>query len=106
MCKPEMVSSCSQPPLLSHMVLAIYDAERDKAWLQAGLSALETEYKYWTSAPKQLRVRSAWQQQQGAVHQLARYYADTVQPRPEGYRLVHCVMAAVGYQPAHITPEP
>ena len=89
------------------MVSAIYDAERDRAWLQTAFPALETEYGYWTSAPKQVCVRAAWQQR-GATHKLARYYADTDQPRPEGFRSVHCVTAFAGQQPAqilHITPE-
>ena len=87
---------CSQPPLLSHMVSAIFEAERDRAWLHAAFPALEREYRYWTSAPKQLRVRAAWQGQ-GAVHQLARYYADTEEPRPEGYRSVQGVKAVLGH---------
>ena len=88
---------CSQPPLLSHMVLAIYEAERDRAWLQAAFAALETEYRYWTSAPKQVGVRGAWQQR-GAIHKLARYYADTEQPRPEGFRSVCSAMASAEQQ--------
>lgn len=84
------------------MVLAIFEAERDRAWLQAAFPALETEYTYWTSAPKQLCVRAAWQDK-GAVHQLARYYADTEEPRPEGYRSVHVPMAVLGHCPAQDT---
>lgn len=82
------------------MVLAIFQAERDRAWLQFAFPALETEYRYWTSAPKQLCVRAAGQHQ-GAVHHLARYYADTEEPRPEGYRSVHGVIAVLGLWHAH-----
>ena len=78
---------CSQPPLLSHMVAAVYDNTEDTAFLQSAFSALELEHRYWTSAPKQLRVTDA-RQQVPAVHSLARYYANTTEPRPEGYRSV------------------
>jgi neutral trehalase len=67
------------------MVAAIYEAEHDIAWLQAAFPPLEMEHKYWTSAPKQLRVRAA-ADPAAAVHQLSRYYAATELPRPEGYR--------------------
>ena len=78
---------CSQPPLLSHMVAAVHDNMGDMAFLQYAFSALEMEHKYWTSPPKQLMVTDAWQRAP-AVHSLARYYAETTEPRPEGYRSV------------------
>ena len=78
---------CSQPPLLSHMVAAVYDGTGDMAFLQHAFPALELEHKYWTSPPKQLSVTDA-QQRVPAVHSLARYYAETTEPRPEGYRSV------------------
>ncbi|CAK0785239.1 hypothetical protein CVIRNUC_008445 [Coccomyxa viridis] len=75
----------SQPPLLSHMVAAVYDNTGDMAFLQSAFSALQLEHKYWTSPPKRLRVTDA-RQRTPAVHSLARYYAETTEPRPEGYR--------------------
>jgi len=87
LCDLPLCLACSQPPLLSHMIAAIYDAEGGTAWLQAALPALEIEHIYWTSASKQLHVRAAWQEQ-GEVSHLSRYYADTETPRPEGYRSV------------------
>src|SRR5579863_3932117 len=41
----------SQPPLLSEMVLAIYRATSDRAWLAEARQALETTYAHWTSPP-------------------------------------------------------
>jgi len=41
----------SQPPFLSHMVLAVYDKTGDRAWLQAALPAMLKDYEFWTSGP-------------------------------------------------------
>ena len=72
----------SQPPLLSMMVGAVYEATQDQGFLAEAFAALETEHSYWTRPPKAVRVAAA----DGSVHSLARYYADTVSPRPESYR--------------------
>lgn len=86
---------CSQPPLLSHMVAAVYDNTGDMAFLQSAFSALQLEHKYWTSPPKRLRVTDA-RQRTPAVHSLARYYAETTEPRPEGYRSVGSIWVLPG----------
>jgi alpha,alpha-trehalase len=41
----------SQPPFLATMVLAVYRATGDRAWLAGTLGALETTYGYWTTPP-------------------------------------------------------
>ncbi len=43
--------SRSQPPFLSHMVLAVYEKTGDRAWLEAALPTIQKDYEYWTSAP-------------------------------------------------------
>ena len=73
---------CSQPPLLSMMVGAVYEATQDLGFLREAFSALETEYSYWTRPPKAIRIAAL----DGTVHSLARYCADTASPRPESYR--------------------
>src|SRR5579864_1626461 len=41
----------SQPPFLTQMLLAIYNRTHDHKWLEDSISAIETYYRYWTSAP-------------------------------------------------------
>ena len=46
----------SQPPFLTSMILAVYDAEKadghdDKAWLKKGYGYARTDYEQWTSPP-------------------------------------------------------
>jgi len=41
----------SQPPFLAGMVLAVYRATGDRAWLAGTLGALEATYLYWTTPP-------------------------------------------------------
>jgi alpha,alpha-trehalase len=46
----------SQPPFLTSMILAVYDAEKvagrdDKAWLERGYGYARTDYERWTSPP-------------------------------------------------------
>jgi alpha,alpha-trehalase len=89
----------SQPPLLSAMVRVLLESGNNssstttttsssssssskKRLLQRALPLLLSEHKYWTSAPKQVRV----QDKQGRVYNLSRYWADWYQPRPESYR--------------------
>lgn len=38
----------SQPPFMSSAVREIYEVERDKAWLESALSAIEKEYRFYT----------------------------------------------------------
>jgi len=40
----------SQPPFLTQMLLAIYNRTHDHKWFEDSISAIETYYRYWTSA--------------------------------------------------------
>lgn len=41
----------SQPPFLTEMILGVYRATNDKAWLAETIPAIEKYYRFWTSAP-------------------------------------------------------
>jgi alpha,alpha-trehalase len=41
----------SQPPLLTRMIRAVYDATHDRAWLAGTLPAIRAQYRYWTREP-------------------------------------------------------
>jgi alpha,alpha-trehalase len=41
----------SQPPLLAALVLAVYRATGDRAWLNAARPALEATWRHWTEPP-------------------------------------------------------
>jgi alpha,alpha-trehalase len=41
----------SQPPFLTMMVRAVFEATRDRAWLRSTLPALRAQYKFWVSPP-------------------------------------------------------
>ena len=41
----------SQPPLLTQMLLALFQRRPNVAWLESSLSAIEKYYEYWMSAP-------------------------------------------------------
>ncbi|CAM9624275.1 unnamed protein product [Chrysoparadoxa australica] len=69
----------SQPPLLSEMVCAIYEASLDDGFLAKALPLLETEYKWWMS-PEGSRVVMV------GKHQLNRYWSAARVPRPESFR--------------------
>jgi alpha,alpha-trehalase len=43
--------SRSQPPFLSAMVMAVYDAKPDKQWLTKAYSYILRDYQMWTSEP-------------------------------------------------------
>jgi len=43
--------SRSQPPFLAEMVLAVYRATGDRAWLAGARGALEATYAHWTAPP-------------------------------------------------------
>ncbi len=72
---------CSQPPLLSMMVSAVYEETMGVSFLKSAFEALEIEYAYWTRPPKAVRIIG----RDGRVHTLSRYYADTTLPRPEAH---------------------
>jgi alpha,alpha-trehalase len=46
----------SQPPLLTRMVLGVFERTRDLAWLRAARPAIERYYRYWTSEPHLIPV--------------------------------------------------
>jgi alpha,alpha-trehalase len=64
--------SRSQPPVLSLMVLAVFEQVQDQVWLQSVLPHLERYYYYWTVPP---HLNSATG--------LSRYYALGEGPAPE-----------------------
>ncbi|KAA6417621.1 MAG: putative trehalase-like, partial [Trebouxia sp. A1-2] len=70
----------SQPPMLSNMVLAVYEVTQDDDFLAYALPLLVSEHQYWTSPPKQVTVATA-----SGNYNLSRYYADWFAPRPESY---------------------
>jgi len=43
--------SRSQPPLLTGMILAVYNHTHDRQWLEDAVPAIETYYRYWTEEP-------------------------------------------------------
>ncbi|MBD1933781.1 MULTISPECIES: trehalase family glycosidase [Cyanophyceae] len=62
----------SQPPLLTPMILALYQHTQDKEWLQSVLSATESFYYYWTLPPHLNQATG-----------LSRYFALGEGPAPE-----------------------
>ncbi len=62
----------SQPPFLAGMVLAVYRATGDRAWLAGTLGALEATYAYWTRPPHLVPARG-----------LSRYFDSGEGPAPE-----------------------
>jgi alpha,alpha-trehalase len=71
----------SQPPLLSQMVKAVYEATSDQNLLMTALPLLIREHSYWTSGMKAVNVSAGNQ-----TYQLSRYYANWTLPRPESWR--------------------
>jgi alpha,alpha-trehalase len=41
----------SQPPFLTAMILGVFEATKDRDWLEGTLPAIERYYGYWTSPP-------------------------------------------------------
>lgn len=71
----------SQPPLLTDMVLAVYEAAPNKTWLEESLPALEQEYNFWMDPAR------------GHVYTLGEdsgrlnvYRSSASTPRPESYK--------------------
>jgi len=62
----------SQPPLLSGMILAVYRATRDRAWLAGARDALVATYEHWTTPPHLIPSLG-----------LSRYYDHGEGPAPE-----------------------
>jgi alpha,alpha-trehalase len=62
----------SQPPFLTPMILGVYRATHDRAWLERVLPAIESYYQYWTTGPHLV-----------AETGLSRYYDSGAGPAPE-----------------------
>lgn len=62
----------SHPPFLSRLVLAVYEASGDPAWLRAALPLLEQYHAYWMTPPHYI-----------AAAGLSRYHALGEGPAPE-----------------------
>ncbi|KAL7100380.1 hypothetical protein ACP275_09G142400 [Erythranthe tilingii] len=69
----------SQPPLLSSMVVDIYNETGDKDLVVISLPALLKEHKFWNSGKHKVIIQDG----EGLNHSLSRYYAMWNQPRPE-----------------------
>lgn len=62
----------SQPPLISEAIIAIYNYERDKKFLETALPQLEKFHAYWTTEPRLIKSIG-----------LSRYYAESDKPLPD-----------------------
>ncbi|CAL5001319.1 unnamed protein product [Urochloa decumbens] len=69
----------SQPPLLSSMVLEVYEATGDVKFVREALPPLLKEHSFWTSEIHSVAIRD----NHGHVHNLSRYQAKWNKPRPE-----------------------
>ncbi|OQR89487.1 trehalase [Achlya hypogyna] len=75
----------SQPPLLSDMVRAIFEATKDEAYLAQALPLLDKEYAFWmTQGAATHRVEV--QAKDGKTYSLNRYFSAGTSPRPESFR--------------------
>ena len=41
----------SQPPFLTRMILGVFEATKDKEWLRSTVPAIDSYYRFWTTAP-------------------------------------------------------
>jgi alpha,alpha-trehalase len=62
----------SQPPFLTRMILGVYDATRDRRWLQSTLPSIDRYYAFWTSPPHLVEANG-----------LSRYFDAGEGPAPE-----------------------
>ncbi|XP_073285554.1 trehalase-like isoform X1 [Primulina huaijiensis] len=69
----------SQPPLLSSMVMDVYNRTRDYKLVLKSLPALLKEHEFWNSGMHKVMIQDA----EGSSHTLCRYYAMWDKPRPE-----------------------
>ncbi|GLI69768.1 hypothetical protein VaNZ11_014451, partial [Volvox africanus] len=99
----------SQPPLLSAMVLAVWNASNDDSLLVDALPQLVKQHRYWNTGNKAVRVRAgrpgkkedderdgcdgiaggsvkALYEGASEVFTFSRYYAELNEPRPESFR--------------------
>lgn len=72
-------SNRSQPPLLSSMVLDIYNRTHDLDFVKRALPALLKEHQFWNSEIHKVTI----QDDKGHNHTLSRYFAMWNKPRPE-----------------------
>jgi alpha,alpha-trehalase len=61
----------SQPPVLTRMILALFEQTQDRGWLKGTLPAIERYYHYWTVPPRSTEIG------------LSRFYAIAQEPLPE-----------------------
>jgi alpha,alpha-trehalase len=72
----------SQPPFLTLMVQAVFEATGDTAWLTDAMPALEAEYAFYMSDARLVTVSAP----DGLSFRLNRYWASRdADPRPESY---------------------
>ena len=62
----------SQPPFLTQMILGVYRKTNDKKWLERTVPAIESYYRFWTTAPHLTKETG-----------LSRYYDFGEGPSPE-----------------------
>jgi alpha,alpha-trehalase len=62
----------SQPPLLTEMILGVYERTRDRRWLRSTLPSIERYYVFWTSPPHSVDANG-----------LSRYFDTGEGPAPE-----------------------
>ena len=62
----------SQPPFLTQMILGVYRKTNDKKWLESTVPAIESYYRFWTTAPHLTKETG-----------LSRYYDFGEGPSPE-----------------------
>lgn len=80
----------SQPPMLSSMLRAFYQATGDKDFIAEAVPLLEREYEYWMSEfnGKVVRLQKIDEKSnQPVTYTLNRYYSLENTPRPESYRI-------------------
>lgn len=75
------------------MVSFVFAARKDAVFLAEAFEALQTEYKYWTRPPKGVTLAGP----NGETIRLSRYYAETMQPRPESYRCTFRSIAPLAF---------
>ncbi|GLG99252.1 Trehalase, partial [Gryllus bimaculatus] len=73
-------SGRSQPPMVIPMVRSYIEATKDIDFLREHLDTLEQEFQFW------MKHRTVNVTVRGVTYRLARYYEDSMGPRPESYR--------------------
>lgn len=73
-------SQRSQPPLFAQMVMEYYAATGDVSWLRENIAYVEQEVNFF------LQNRVITIEVNGEEYQVARYYPESLGPRPESYK--------------------